>query len=85
MYAGDITLVEGSNPRSDEAFQKLLLRFSQLLPKARMRLRLIRLFCRETREFFQVAGVYFWQSLSPDLMMGAEADGLMPTRSAGSI
>jgi len=28
MQAGDITLVEGPNPRSDEAFQKLLLRFS---------------------------------------------------------
>ena len=28
MHAGDTTLVEGSNPRSDEAFQQLLLRFS---------------------------------------------------------
>jgi len=77
MYAGDITLVEGSNPRSDEAFQKLLLRFSAAAAQGTDAAALIRLFCRETREFFQVAGVYFWQSLSPDLMMGAEADGLM--------
>ena len=44
---------------------------------------MIRLFCRETREFFQVSGVYFWQCLSPDEMVGAEADGVMAERFRG--
>jgi PAS domain S-box-containing protein len=83
MHAGDITLVEGPNPRSDEAFQKLLLRFSAAAAQGIEVASLIRLFCRETREFFQVSGAYFWQRLSPDEMVGAEADGLMADRFRG--
>ena len=83
MSAGDTTLVEGSNPRSDEAFQKLLLRFSAAAAQGTDIASLIRLFCRESREFFQVSGVYFWQSLSPDEMVGAEADGIMAERFRG--
>ena len=77
MRAGDTTLVQGPNPRSDEAFQKLLLRFSAAAAQGTDVASLICLFCRETREFFQVSGVYFWQCLSPDEMVGAEADGLL--------
>src|SRR5215471_382828 len=76
MRAGDISLVEGTNPHSDEAFQQLLLRFSAAAAQGTEAAALIRLFCRETREFFQVSGVYYWQCLSPDELMGAEADGL---------
>ena len=76
MRAGDTTLIQGPNPRSDEAFQKLLLRFSAAAAQGTDVASLIRLFCRETREFFQVSGVYFWQCLSPDEMVGAEADGI---------
>src|SRR6201984_2964189 len=83
MSAGDTTLVEGSNPHSDEAFQKFLLRFSAAAAQGTDVASLIRLFCRETREFFQVSGVYFWQSLSPDEMVGAEADGIMAERFRG--
>src|ERR1700751_1807313 len=83
MSAGDTTLVEGSNPHSAEAFQKLLLRFSAAAAQGTDVASLIRLFCRETREFFQVSGVYFWQSLSPDEMVGAEADGIMAERFRG--
>ena len=83
MQAGDITLVEGPNPRSDEAFQKLLLKFSAAAAQGIDAASLIRLFCRETREFFQVSGVYFWQRLSPDEMIGAEADGLLADRFRG--
>jgi PAS domain S-box-containing protein len=83
MHAGDMTLVEGSNPHSDEAFQKLLLRFSAAAAQGTDAAALIRLFCRETREFFQVSGAYFWQCLSPEEMMGAEADGLMADRFRG--
>jgi len=77
MHAGDMTLVEDPNPRSDEAFQKLLLRFSAAAAQGTDAAALIRLFCRETREFFQVTGAYFWQSLSTDELVGAEADGRM--------
>ena len=77
MHAGDMTLVEDPNPRSDEAFQKLLLRFSAAAAQGTDAAALIRLFCRETREFFQLTGVYFWQSLSTDELVGAEADGRM--------
>ena len=78
-----MTLVEGPNPRSDEAFQKLLLRFSAAAAQGVDAATLMGLFCRETREFFQVSGVYFWQSLSPEEMVGAEADGLMADRFRG--
>jgi PAS domain S-box-containing protein len=77
MHAGDMTLVEGPNPRSDEAFQKLLLRFSAAAAQGTEAAALIRLFCRETCEFFQVSGVYYWQSLSAEELVGAEADGRM--------
>ena len=68
---------------SDEAFQKLLLQFSAAAAQGSDTASLIRLFCRETREFFQVSGVYFWQSLSPDEMIGAEADGIFAERFRG--
>ena len=38
---------------------------------------LIHLFCRSTRQFFQVDGVYFWRFATPEELVGAEADGLM--------
>ncbi|PYX39581.1 MAG: hypothetical protein DMG81_09060, partial [Acidobacteria bacterium] len=83
MHAGDTMLVDGPSPRSDEAFQKLLLRFSAAAAQGTDIASLIRLFCRETREFFQVSGVYFWQCLSPDEMVGAEADGVFADRFRG--
>jgi len=43
----------------------LLLRFSAAAAQGTDAAALIRLFCRETREFFQLTGVYFWQSSRP--------------------
>jgi PAS domain S-box-containing protein len=83
MPPGDMTLVHGSSPRSDEAFQQLLLRFSAAAAQGADATSLIRLFCRETRDFFQVSGVYFWQSLSPEELVGAEADGVFAERFRG--
>src|SRR5579883_1653949 len=83
MPSGDMTLVHGSSPRSDEAFQQMLLRFSAAAAQGADAPALIRLFCRETREFFQVSGVYFWQSLSPEELVGAEADGTFADRFRG--
>jgi PAS domain S-box-containing protein len=44
---------------------------------------MLRLFCQATREFFQVDGAYFWQRVSEDELVGAEADGLMADRFRG--
>ena len=44
---------------------------------------MLRLFCQATREFFQVDGAYFWQRVSSDELVGAEADGLMADRFRG--
>ncbi len=84
MSAGDATVVQGSNPRLDDAFQKLLLRFSAAAAQGISSHALIRLFCQATREFFQVDGAYFWQRVSSDELVGAEADGLMADRFTGT-
>ena len=83
MHAGDISLVENPNPHSDEAFQRLLLQISSAASDGLDPDALIHLFCREARVFFQVSGVYFWHVLSPDEMVGAQADGLMAERFVG--
>jgi two-component system NtrC family sensor kinase len=75
--AGDTIVVEMSGSRSDDAFQKLLLRFSEAAAQGTPAPALIRLFCRATRSFFHVDGTYFWRCDSSDELIGAEADGLM--------
>jgi len=76
-------VLEGPSPRSDEAFQKLLLQFSAAAAHGTHTPALIHLFCRATREFFQVDGTYFWQFASAEELVGAEADGLMAERFRG--
>jgi PAS domain S-box-containing protein len=76
MPAGNPTVVSPARHRSDESFQRLLLRLADNaghLPDASA---LIQLFCRETREFFQVSGTYFWRLIAPEELIAAEADGL---------
>ena len=77
MRAGDATVLEKSSPRSDDAFQKLLLRFSEAAARGTAAPALIGLFCKETRSFFRVDGTYLWRCASPEELFGAEADGLM--------
>jgi PAS domain S-box-containing protein len=77
MHVGETTLLEKPGPRSDDAFQKLLLRFSEAAAQGTPGPALIRLFCRATRGFFQVDGTYFWRRASREELVGAEADGLM--------
>jgi PAS domain S-box-containing protein len=38
---------------------------------------LIQLFCRASRDFFQVSGVYFWRRRAGDELVGEQADGKM--------
>jgi PAS domain S-box-containing protein len=73
-----------SNPRSDDAFQRLLLKFSDAAAQGTPAQALIRLFCQATREFFQVDGAYYWQRVSADELVGAEADGVMADRFRGT-
>jgi PAS domain S-box-containing protein len=77
MHTEDRAVVAEPAPRSEDAFQKLLLRFSEAAAVGTPSPALIQLFCRSTREFFQVDGAYFWRFATPEELVGAEADGLM--------
>jgi PAS domain S-box-containing protein len=69
--------LEDPKAHFDPALQPLLLRLSEAAQAGSDSISLIQLFCRETREFFGVDGVYFWQ-LAPDgQLLGMEANGLM--------
>jgi two-component system NtrC family sensor kinase len=70
-------------PGSDEDFQKLLLRIAALAGGRSDSTTLIRLFCRATREFFKVSGVYFWRCQSADELVGEQADGKLSDRFFG--
>ena len=77
------TLIRSVGARSDEAFQLLLLRFSGAAARGASPSALVELFCREAREFFQVSGVYFWRAISPDELVGQEADGVFAAQFRG--
>ena len=79
MQSDPTTLVKGS----DEAFQRLLLRFSEAAAGGMDDVALIDLFCQTTREFLQVSGSYFWQLVGPNELRGAAADGVMAEKILG--
>jgi len=68
---------------SEDSFQALLLELSEQAARATALPELIKTFCRATREFFQVEGVYFWRSISPTELAGVEADGALAETFAG--
>jgi len=72
-----------SGVSSHESFQDLLLQFSSIASQGKSPLELVESFCRIARRFFRVDGVYFWQSVSSDELIGAVADGLMAQGFAG--
>jgi two-component system NtrC family sensor kinase len=73
----------GFAPGSDEGFQKLLLRIAASVRGQSDSNSLIQLFCRATREFFQVSGVYFWRCQAADELIGEQADGKLMERFVG--
>jgi PAS domain S-box-containing protein len=85
MAGGNSTPIPGErpHPNSDEAFQKLLLRIAAQAAERADATALIQLFCRATREFFQVSGVYFWRRHSGDELFGEQADGKLAERFIG--
>jgi two-component system NtrC family sensor kinase len=70
-------------PNSDDAFQKLLLRIAAKAAERAGAASLIQLFCRSSREFFQVSGVYFWRRHAGDELVGEQADGKLAERFIG--
>ena len=71
------------SPGSDDAFQKLLLRIAAKAGERSDAKSLIQLFCRATREFFQVAGVYFWRCHPADELVGEQGDGKLAENFVG--
>ncbi|HYM77782.1 MAG TPA: PAS domain S-box protein [Candidatus Dormibacteraeota bacterium] len=71
-------------PGSDEGFQKLLLRIAAKTGEKSDPNNLIQLFCRASREFFNVSGVYFWRCQAGDELVGEQADGKMAERFIGT-
>ena len=70
-------------PSSDDAFQNLLLRIAGKAAERADSASLIQLFCRATREFFQVSGVYFWRRYAGDELVGEQAEGKLAERFIG--
>jgi two-component system NtrC family sensor kinase len=70
-------------PYSDDAFQKLLLKIAAKASERPSAASLIQFFCRATREFFQVSGVYFWRRHAGDELVGEQADGKLAERFIG--
>src|ERR1039458_9679883 len=70
-------------PNSDDAFQKLLLRLAAKAAARPDAASLIQFFCRATRDFFQVSGVYFWRRHAGDELVGEQADGKLAERFIG--
>ena len=68
---------------SEESFQKLLLRIAAKAGERPDPSNLIQLFCRATREFFDVSGVYFWRCQAGDELVGEQADGKLAERFIG--
>src|SRR5438128_1604664 len=84
MPSGNISVDDSTGTGSDESFQHLLLRLSSAAAQGGDANELIGLFCRETRDFFQVSGTYFWEIVSAEEMVGTEAAGVLVERFKGS-
>ncbi|MGA8431418.1 MAG: PAS domain S-box protein [Candidatus Sulfotelmatobacter sp.] len=82
---GSKSLVSASlgSTGSDEAFQKLLLRIAVQATESSSAERLIELFCRTTREFFRITGVYFWRCQPEGELIGEHADGKLAAQFVG--
>jgi len=69
------TLTEA--PSDDARFQELLLNFSAAAAKALSSAEILRLFCRNAREFYGASAAYIWRFIPPDQLVGVEGDGWM--------
>src|SRR5207245_1961108 len=85
IFGGDLTRPPQPSltPGSDEHFQKLLLRIAAKASERSDAPALIRFFCQNAREFFQVPGVYFWRRVTGDELVGEQAAGKLAERFVG--
>jgi PAS domain S-box-containing protein len=72
----------GAAQHTDRDFQRLLLAIGSKAAEQADAVSLIQFFCRATREFFQVSGVYFWRHAGEELV-GEQADGKLAERFIG--
>jgi PAS domain S-box-containing protein len=79
VVPGERSLTQGA----DEGFQRFLLRFAAEAVEFSDVDSLVRFFCRVTREFFEVSGVYFWRRDFADELVGNQADGKLAERFVG--
>jgi PAS domain S-box-containing protein len=84
LLGGGSPITGGSKPiPGSDDFQKLLLRLAATAIDRADAASLIQLFCRATREFFQVTGVYFWRRHPGEELVGEQADGKSAERFIG--
>ena len=83
LQMGDKRVNALAGPSAYQSFQDLLLQFSSLVSQGSTPLALLQSFCRIARSYFGVDGVYFWQSVSDEELVGTVADGLMAEGFAG--
>ena len=83
MSAGQISIIENPSRRSDDAFQKLVLRLSEAATTETSLNGLLERFCRGTRDLFAIDGVYFWRSIAENELLGEVADGWMASEFSG--
>ncbi len=83
LQMGDKRVNTLASPSAQQSFQDLLLQFSSIASQGSSPLVLVESFCRIARNYFGVDGVYFWQSVSDEELVGAVADGFMAEGFAG--
>ncbi|HVP43241.1 MAG TPA: PAS domain S-box protein [Terriglobales bacterium] len=69
-----------TSPGVDSPFQALLLEISTACREGRTLAELISLFCKATRGFFALDGVYYWRLADGEQLVGVDADGFQAER-----
>jgi len=75
MIIGQQRDVAAPPPARHDSFQRLLLKLTRFASETDDFQSLLDLFCQSSREAFALNGVYFWQTISPDTLVGAGGDG----------
>ncbi|MGA2697432.1 MAG: GAF domain-containing protein, partial [Terriglobales bacterium] len=83
LQIGDKRANAFARPSTHQSFQDVLLQFASIASQGSSPLALVQSFCGIARNYFGVDGVYFWQSVSDEELVGAVADGFMAENFAG--
>ncbi len=77
--------VQKASPLLEDPFQRLLYELASATTQGGDPESLIQVFCRLTRRFFQVSGVYWWKLNSAGELVGVAADGTMVEQCKGRV